>query len=753
MRTCYIDRARAILTATLILFLACLSGCGGMISALSNSSSTSATLSSSSLVFGPGASSSPGSAQSVTLSNTGNAALNISTITLSGIDATSFSESTSCLTSLAAGSSCTITAGFAPVMAGSFTAAITITTTAFPSAQTILLSGTAPPVEVSVSPVTMTLNSGQAAQLTATVTNASNKALTWSISPVGVGSISTSGLYTAPAIIATAQTVTVTATSVADTKASSSSTMTLAPSVAVSVSPATMALNSGQDGQLTATVTNASNKAVTWSISPVGVGSISTSGLYTAPAIITTAQTVTVTATSVADTKASSSATMTLEPSVAVSVSPATMALNSGQAAQLTATVTNASNKGVTWSISPVGVGSISTSGLYTAPATVTAAQTVTVTATSQADTTASSSATIMLERTVAVSVSPAATTIYANETNLFSATMTNASTSSFAWSALLGTITSEGVYTAPSNTGNSALTDTITATSIEYPTKSATATVTVLSGLVGWWPLDEGTGLVAYDISGQGNNGTWIGPPSPPKWTYYAAGAINSAAGYFNSGNSVTIGTQPVYQFKGPFSVSAWVNTASNGMILTMQNGEINGYNLGIYSGAIRFCVFAGSTENCASGGSSPTWTYFTGVFDGSNISVYANGSLLLSRNAVVPTASTGPLVFGITQRGGYSNLTGSLSDVRLYNRALAASEISSLYNADAGTPNAPTNLQIFPGNGQVGLSWLAPTSGLVLTDYVVNYRQTGTSVWTALLSPCLDGYVHHCRGPHKWN
>jgi len=41
--------------------------------------------------------------------------------------------------------------------------------------------------------------------------------MTWSINPAGVGTMSASGLYTAPATIATEQTVTVTATSVADT--------------------------------------------------------------------------------------------------------------------------------------------------------------------------------------------------------------------------------------------------------------------------------------------------------------------------------------------------------------------------------------------------------------------------------------------------------------------------------------------------------------------------------------------------------
>ena len=661
MRTSYIGRLAGILTTTLILFVACLSGCGRTI-ALSNSSSTSSTsadLSSSSLMFGTVTSSTSSSAQTVTLSNTGNTALNISTITLSGIGANSFNESNNCPTSLAAGNSCPITADFTPVMAGSFTAVITITDNASPSAQAIVLSGTAPPVAVSVSPATTALSSGQTAQLTATVTNTANKAVTWSSSPVGVGSISTSGLYTAPATIATAQTVTVTATSLADTTVSSSATITLNPPIAVSMSPAATALDSGQTTQLTATVINTANKAVTWSTSPVGVGSITGSGLYTAPATINTAQTVTVTAASLADTTVSSSATITLTASVAVSVSPATTALDSGQAVQLTATVTNALSPSVTWS-------------------------------------------------------------------------------------ALFGTITPEGLYTAPPNTGSSVLTDTITATSIQDSTKSATAIVTVSSGLVGWWPLDEGTGLVAHDVSGQGNNVMWSGTPSSPSGTYYTRGEIGSAAGYFNgTDNVLTVGTQPVYAFTGPFTISMWINPASArtvGIVSreNFKNDGNNGYLLGLTPPNAQFCLVGndGAKYACANGSGVGVgvWTLLTTVYDGTNMSIYVNGTLNSQvASSLTPPATNGSLVFGIIEQGNPSRFNGSLEDIRVYNRALSASEISSLYNTDVGAPNAPTNLQTFPGNSQMGLSWNSPTKGAIVTDYTVNYRQSGTSAWTS--------------------
>ena len=82
---------------------------------------------------------------------------------------------------------------------------------------------------------------------------------------------------------------------------------------------------------------------------------------------------------------------------ITVSVSPATATLFAAQTQQFTAAVTNSANSAVTWTITPAGVGSISSTGLYTAPSSISAAQTVTVTASSQADNSKSGSATVAL--------------------------------------------------------------------------------------------------------------------------------------------------------------------------------------------------------------------------------------------------------------------------------------------------------------------------------------------------------------------
>jgi hypothetical protein len=80
------------------------------------------------------------------------------------------------------------------------------------------------PVNVSISPNHGTLASGASLAFTATVQNTSNTAIAWSASS---GTVSSSGLFTAP-LVTTTRAVTVTATSMADGSAKASATVSVA---------------------------------------------------------------------------------------------------------------------------------------------------------------------------------------------------------------------------------------------------------------------------------------------------------------------------------------------------------------------------------------------------------------------------------------------------------------------------------------------------------------------------------------------
>jgi len=116
---------------------------------------------------------------------------------------------------------------------------------------------------------------------------------------------------------------------------------------AVSVTPLTALLYAGQSQQLVGTVAgDCSNPGVTWNINPAGLGTISPTGLYTAPASISSFQNVTVTAMDANNSALSASATFSLMPPVNVSVVPNLVTLFAGDQQQFSAVIGNATSPG-----------------------------------------------------------------------------------------------------------------------------------------------------------------------------------------------------------------------------------------------------------------------------------------------------------------------------------------------------------------------------------------------------------------------
>jgi Beta-propeller repeat/Cep192 domain 4/HYDIN/CFA65/VesB-like, Ig-like domain len=90
-------------------------------------------------------------AQTVTLSNPGNATLTISSIALSGMNSIDFAETDNCVGNVAINANCTISVTFTPSAEGARTATVTITSNAQNGTRTISLSGTGTTPDFSVS--------------------------------------------------------------------------------------------------------------------------------------------------------------------------------------------------------------------------------------------------------------------------------------------------------------------------------------------------------------------------------------------------------------------------------------------------------------------------------------------------------------------------------------------------------------------------------------------------------------------------
>ena len=363
-----------------------------------------------------------------------------------------------------------------------------------------------PPISVSVSPATASVFLGATQSFTATVTNASNSGVFWSVSGAGCtgmqcGTIDTNGLYTAPPILPSPGTITIRATSQANASRVGTATVTLTSDVSVSAMPAATSVELGASFQLTATVAGSGNpdRNVTWEVScGAPCGTVTSAGLYTAPSILPSPATVMVTARSVADTSKTSSATITITSNFALALSgPST--LDTGATGQFTATVTPVPGSNpstdMDWSVNGISggdttVGTITAAGLYTTPLLAPAPNLVTITATSRADPSKSVSAGLTINNVISVAISPSpAVGVALEASQQFTATVTGTPNTTVIWDvngivggdqATTGAISQSGLYFAPVNKPASAV--TVRATSQADSTKFATVTVDLFS-------------------------------------------------------------------------------------------------------------------------------------------------------------------------------------------------------------------------------------------------------------------------------
>lgn len=220
------------------------------------------------------------------------------------------------------------------------------------------------------------------------------------------------------------------------------------------------------------------------------------------------------------------------------------------------------------------------------------------------------------------------------------------------------------------------------------------TPTVSALynpTGLVGYWNLSEGSNTIAFDTSGNGNNGTWNG--STTNSSYYTGGIVGSYAGEFNGVNDyVNIATSSIWAPTTGLTVSAWVDPSSlpnpaSRVVGNFTSGGL-GYALSPAVGTPRLLLGNGSITTLS--GSSNTliinsWQLLTGTWDGTTAKLYLNGTFQTSTAFTgLAYSATAPLLISRDALNSQYFFAGSINDVRIYNRALSAAEIKALYTAE---------------------------------------------------------------------
>jgi fibronectin type 3 domain-containing protein len=270
-------------------------------------------------------------------------------------------------------------------------------------------------------------------------------------------------------------------------------------------------------------------------------------------------------------------------------------------------------------------------------------------------------------------------------------------------------------------------------------PSSTVSVTPSVAGGgdgsLQAHWRLDETSGTTASDSSGNARHGTVAGG------AVFSTGVLSNAL-TFDGANDVV--TTPLSFNFASWTVSLWVRSPT-APSASAVSGPIHSDNLEINWNHPTASVQGSATVRVgwnwygASFGplSGNTWYHLVATYDGENLRTYKNGALITT-NAQPSGPSDAPLSTTFTM-GRHSTasqfFTGSLDDVRVYNRALSLSEVAALGQTDATPPSTPT-LNATASGQSVNLSWTAATDAESGVSGYRIYRSIGVGQPKTLLT-----------------
>ncbi len=204
---------------------------------------------------------------------------------------------------------------------------------------------------------------------------------------------------------------------------------------------------------------------------------------------------------------------------------------------------------------------------------------------------------------------------------------------------------------------------------------------------LVGYWNFDEGTGTIAHDSSGYGNDGMLT---NSPEWVNgkYGYGIFESQSDQYIE---VPAGSQSIDTLRTEMTVMAWVNFPN----LISDNVIVNhagSFLLRKHEDDNRFTI---SLNGVSGGGSSSffnttpvtvgQWTHVAVTYDSHSVKFYLNGLL----DSETPASGTMPS--SLANLLVTSGSDGTIDEVRLYNHALTQHEIITDMNNGEPTGQSP--------------------------------------------------------------
>jgi len=247
---------------------------------------------------------------------------------------------------------------------------------------------------------------------------------------------------------------------------------------------------------------------------------------------------------------------------------------------------------------------------------------------------------------------------------------------------------------------------------------------------LVGWWTFDEGSGNIAADSSGNGNDGTLNGPV---EWT--TEGKLGGAMKFTGPYNYIQIQDSPSLDMTREITITAWINpswTGNNRIMQKSSGGGDNQYRLLKEWGDFMVFHLPGLTPDRIDVTGLPPlgeWTHLAATYDGSSMKVYYDGVVVGEQDSSGQLGtSDGTLCIGTKHETAPAGdeYNGMLDDVRIYNRALTQSEIKRLGGNPKASGPAPADRAIHE-NTWANLAW---TTGAFATSHDVYFGENSDDV-----------------------
>ena len=233
----------------------------------------------------------------------------------------------------------------------------------------------------------------------------------------------------------------------------------------------------------------------------------------------------------------------------------------------------------------------------------------------------------------------------------------------------------------------------------------SVTVANTAITGLVAAYGFDEGTGTTTADMSGGGRNGTL----TSTTWT--TAGKNGNALSFNGTTSWVTVADANALDLTTAVTLEAWVNpTTLTGWrtVIIKESPSALAYSLYANDNSPwpAATINTGGIDRSVPGTAQiplNTWTHLAMTYDGAALRLYVNGvqaGVLNMTGSMITTTS--PLRIGGNAPWG-ERFAGIIDDVRVYNRALTATEISQDMNrpVTGGDAIPPTVSSVTPANG----------------------------------------------------